>query len=166
MTHSIPSSYLTIRDAVARSCNLLFIVLDVLKPLDDKRVIENELEGFGIRLNKVPPHITVKKKDKGGIAITNTVPLTHLEHEEIKAVCAEYRMANCDIAFRSDATLDELIDVLEGNRCVSLTWPRTLSLMWLNDDSVYMPCIYALNKVRLNDEVIIKLMLTSIPLAR
>lgn len=36
--------------AVARSCSLLFIVLDVLKPLGDKAVIENELEGFGIRL--------------------------------------------------------------------------------------------------------------------
>ena len=35
---------------VARSCSLLFIVLDVLKPLGDKAVIENELEGFGIRL--------------------------------------------------------------------------------------------------------------------
>lgn len=43
--------------AVARSCNLLFIVLDVLKPLGDKAVIENELEGFGIRLNKKPPNI-------------------------------------------------------------------------------------------------------------
>jgi uncharacterized protein len=39
--------------AVARSCNLLFIILDVLKPLGDKAVIESELEGFGIRLNKV-----------------------------------------------------------------------------------------------------------------
>lgn len=36
--------------SVARSCSLLFIVLDVLKPLGDKAVIENELEGFGIRL--------------------------------------------------------------------------------------------------------------------
>jgi hypothetical protein len=32
-------------------------VLDVLKPLGDKAVIENELEGFGIRLNKTPPNI-------------------------------------------------------------------------------------------------------------
>lgn len=38
---------------VARSCNLLFIILDVLKPLGDKAVIENELEGFGIRLVSV-----------------------------------------------------------------------------------------------------------------
>ncbi|MBW0496981.1 hypothetical protein O181_036696 [Austropuccinia psidii MF-1] len=114
--------------AVARSCNLLFIVLDVLKPLDDKRIIENELEGFGIRLNKKPPHILIKKKDKGGISISNTVPLTHLEPEEIKAVLAEYRMSNADVAFRCDATLDELIDVIEGNR-------------------VYMPCLYVLNKI-------------------
>ena len=104
------------RLTVARSTNLLFIVLDVLKPLGDKRVIEAELEGFGIRLNKEPPNILLKKKDKGGIAISNTVPLTNLETEEIKAVLAEYKMSNCDISFRCDATLDDLIDVCEGNR--------------------------------------------------
>jgi ribosome-interacting GTPase 1 len=51
---------------VARTCNLIFIVLDVLKPLGDKTIIESELEGFGIRLNRTPPNITVRKKDKGG----------------------------------------------------------------------------------------------------
>lgn len=35
--------------AVARTCSLIFIVLDVLKPLGHKRLIEHELEGFGIR---------------------------------------------------------------------------------------------------------------------
>jgi len=114
--------------AVARSCNLLFIVLDVLKPLGDKAIIERELEGFGIRLNKKPPNILIKKKDKGGITISHTVPLTKLEPEEIRAVLAEYKHANCDVAFRCDATLDELIDVIEGNR-------------------VYLPCLYVLNKI-------------------
>jgi small GTP-binding protein len=47
--------------AVAKTCHLIFIVLDVNKPLTDKRVIEQELEGFGIRINKSPPNITVKK---------------------------------------------------------------------------------------------------------
>jgi len=42
-------------------------VLDVLKPLGDKRLIEKELEGFGIRLNKRPPNIHYKMKEKGGI---------------------------------------------------------------------------------------------------
>lgn len=67
--------------AVAKTCHLIFIVLDVNKPLVDKRVIENELEGFGIRINKSPPNINFKKKDKGGIAITSTVPLTNITHE-------------------------------------------------------------------------------------
>ena len=35
--------------AVARTANLIFIVLDVLKPLGHKQIIEKELEGFGIR---------------------------------------------------------------------------------------------------------------------
>ena len=58
---------------MARTCNLIFIVLDVLKPLEHKRIIEKELEGFGIRLNKKPPNIHFKKKDKGGINLTAPV---------------------------------------------------------------------------------------------
>jgi len=67
--------------AVAKQCNLIFIVLDVNKPLTDKRIIEQELEGFGIRINKQPPNIVFRKKDKGGINVTSTVPLTHLDAE-------------------------------------------------------------------------------------
>jgi uncharacterized protein len=102
---------------VARTCNLIFIILDVLKPLGDKKIIESELEGFGIRLNKKPPAVTVRKKDKGGIAITNTVPLTNIDHDEIKAILSEYRIANADVAIRQpNATADDLVDVVEGNR--------------------------------------------------
>ncbi|KAH0587440.1 hypothetical protein H2248_006229 [Termitomyces sp. 'cryptogamus'] len=103
--------------AVARTCNLIFIVLDVLKPLGDKKIIESELEGFGIRLNKKPPSIIVRRKDKGGIAITNTVPLTNIDHDEIKAILSEYRISNADVAIREpNATADDLVDVIEGNR--------------------------------------------------
>jgi hypothetical protein len=59
----------------------------------------------------------VRKKDKGGIAITNTVPLTNIDHEEIHAVCSEYRISNADVAIRQPgATADDLVDVIEGNR--------------------------------------------------
>ena len=54
--------------AVARTCNLIFIVLDVLKPLADLSILEGELEGFGIRLNREPPKITVKRKETGGVS--------------------------------------------------------------------------------------------------
>lgn len=67
--------------AVAKTCNLIFIVLDVNKPLTDKKLIEQELEGFGIRVNKEPPNIVFRKKDKGGVSITSTVPLTHIDND-------------------------------------------------------------------------------------
>ncbi|KAJ3855638.1 P-loop containing nucleoside triphosphate hydrolase protein [Lentinula lateritia] len=115
--------------AVARTCNLIFIVLDVLKPLGDKKIIETELEGFGIRLNKRPPAVLVRKKERGGIAITNTVPLTKIDHDEIKAVLSEYKINNADVAIREpNATADDLVDVIEGNR-------------------VYIPALYILNKI-------------------
>lgn len=112
-----PSLQLKLPHPVARTCHLIFIVLDVLKPLGDKKIIETELEGFGIRLNKKPPNVTVRKKEKGGIAITNTVPLTNIDHDEIKAILSEYRINNADIAIREpNTTADDLVDVIEGNR--------------------------------------------------
>ena len=115
--------------AVAKTCHLIFIVLDVNKPLTDKRVIETELEGFGIRINKQPPNIKITKKDKGGISVTSTQSLTHIDNDEIKAVMNEYRMANCDVSIRCDATIDDLIDVIEAKA------------------RSYIPVIYALNKI-------------------
>ncbi|VDK85176.1 unnamed protein product [Cylicostephanus goldi] len=49
------------------------MVLDVMKPLKHKQLLEYELEGFGIRLNKQPPNIGFKKKDKGGLNLTALV---------------------------------------------------------------------------------------------
>lgn len=114
--------------AVARTCNLIFIVLDVLKPLGHKHLIEHELEGFGIRLNAEPPNIYFRKKEKGGINFTSTVPTTHLDLDLIKAILSEYRIHNADVTLKCDATSDEFIDVIEGNR-------------------VYIPCVYVLNKI-------------------
>lgn len=74
--------------ATARTCNLILITLDAMKPMTHKKIIEvsnlllrsaeayllqNELEGFGIRLNKTYPNIVFRRKDKGGINFTHTV---------------------------------------------------------------------------------------------
>lgn len=80
------------------------------------------------RLNKQPPNLTFRKKDKGGINFTSTVTNTNLDLETVKAICSEYRIHNADITLRYDATADDLIDVIEGSR-------------------IYMPCIYVINKI-------------------
>jgi len=114
--------------AVARTCNLILIVLDVLKPLHHKKILEKELEGFGIRLNKKPPNISVKPKDKGGINLTITCQQSILDADMVKSILSEFRICNADVVLREDATEDDLIDAVEGNR-------------------VYVPCIYVLNKI-------------------
>ena len=114
--------------AVARTCSLIFIVLDVLKPLQNKKIIERELEGFGIRLNKTPPNIVFKRKEKGGINLQTMVPQSELDLDLVKSILSEYKIHNADITLRYDATSDDLIDIVEGNRS-------------------YMPCIYLLNKI-------------------
>ncbi|CAI5459536.1 unnamed protein product [Closterium sp. Yama58-4] len=114
--------------STARTCNCIVIVLDAIKPITHKRLIEKELEGFGIRLNKEPPNLTFRRKDKGGISITAACTVTNLDLDTVKAVCSEYRIHNADVHLRYDATVDDLIDVIEGSR-------------------VYIPCVYAVNKV-------------------
>lgn len=114
--------------AVARTCNLILIVLDATRPAMHKKIIESELEGFGIRLNKKPPKITIRRKEKGGIDIVENVKQTKLAHETIITIMKEYKAINADIIFNCDADLDDVIDILEGNRR-------------------YLPCIYILNKV-------------------
>lgn len=114
--------------AVARTCSLIFLVLDVLKPLQHKMLIEKELEGFGIRLNKQPPNIGFRKKEKGGINLQTLVPQSELDIDTVRTILNEYRINNADIVLRDDSTTDDLVDVVEGNR-------------------VYIPGIYLLNKI-------------------
>lgn len=77
---------------VARTCGLILIVLDASKPLTHKFIIEYELEGFGIRLNKKPPAIRLHKRDKGGVQITKMCPLTKLDDDTIKTILKEYKI--------------------------------------------------------------------------
>jgi len=65
--------------AVARTCSLIFIVLNVLKPLQHKKIIQRELEGFGIRLNKQPPNIGFRRKEKGGVNLQTLVIIQYFE---------------------------------------------------------------------------------------
>ena len=58
--------------STARTCNLILIVLDAAKPLTHKKIIEQELFSFGIRINQEPPDVKIVKKDNGGIGYVDT----------------------------------------------------------------------------------------------
>ncbi|KAK6744119.1 hypothetical protein RB195_011057 [Necator americanus] len=114
--------------AVAKTADVILMMLDAGKSDQQRPLLEKELEAVGIRLNKCPPHIYVKQKKIGGIKFTHTVPLTHCNEKMIMTILHEYKIFNADVVFREDASVDEFIDVIQGNR-------------------VYIPCIYVYNKI-------------------
>jgi ribosome-interacting GTPase 1 len=69
-----------------------------------------------------------RRKEKGPINFQAVVPQSVLTQQIVLSICREYRIMSADIICRCDATIDQLIDVIEGNR-------------------KYIPCIYVLNKI-------------------
>ena len=59
-----------------------------------------ERRDFIFRLNKTPPNIVFRKKDKGGINLQTMVPQSELDLDLVKTILGEYRIANADIALR------------------------------------------------------------------
>eukprot|EP00804_Cyclotella_cryptica_P025240 CCRYP_010346-RD/>CCRYP_010346-RD protein AED:0.15 eAED:0.15 QI:69/0.83/0.71/1/0.83/0.71/7/346/448 len=107
--------------ACARNADAILIVLDAGKEgLNRHReILENELETVGIRLNQRPPDVTFKKKSTGGVRFSSTVPLTKLGPEPEKLatqIMREYRITSADLLAREDITVDQLVDVIVGNR--------------------------------------------------
>mmetsp|Transcript_27573 Transcript_27573/g.66282 ORF Transcript_27573/g.66282 Transcript_27573/m.66282 type:complete len:421 (+) Transcript_27573:83-1345(+) len=120
--------------AVARSADAILIVLDAGKEgLNRHReILEQELETVGIRLNQRPPDVTVtKRKSGGGISFASTCPQTKLGPEPEKVVTQilrEYKVVSADVLAREEITVDQLVDVVLGNR-------------------QYKPCLYLYNKI-------------------
>ncbi|KAL7492004.1 hypothetical protein ACHAWT_001253 [Skeletonema menzelii] len=117
--------------STARTCNLILIVLDAGKPLTHKKIIEAELFSFGIRINQVPPNIKIVKKEAGGIGYQEMTPQTKLQGmnpEVCRMVLKEFKISCAEVILREDITVDQFIDVIEGNRA-------------------YIPVLYVFNKI-------------------
>ncbi|MHA1682232.1 MAG: OBG GTPase family GTP-binding protein [Promethearchaeota archaeon] len=78
-------------------------------------VIKSELYNIGIRVNRKPPNIDIKKTHKGGIGMATAVQMTHLNQDYVKAICNENKLTNAHITFYEDSTPEDLIDALLGN---------------------------------------------------
>ncbi|MFH1306768.1 MAG: GTP-binding protein [Candidatus Micrarchaeota archaeon] len=101
--------------AVARNADLILLVLDVFDPFYRDKLIA-ELEGIGIRVDKKPPHIFIQQTLRGGLDINYTIKPTHLNNRIITGILHEYGIHNGNVTIRQNATVDEFIDVIVGNR--------------------------------------------------
>ncbi|XP_063362284.1 developmentally-regulated GTP-binding protein 2 [Cydia amplana] len=114
--------------AVARTADLVLMMLDATKPYVHRQLLEKELESVGIRLNKAKPNIYFKQKKGGGLSFNSTCQLTKVDEKMVQMILHEYKIFNAEVLFREDCTPDDLIDVILANR-------------------VYLPCIYVYNKI-------------------
>ncbi len=101
--------------SVLRQADLILIVLEPDKALEQYNVLLKEVYDSGIRINKVKPDVTIKKDIKGGIKIYKTVSLD-LDDDTIKSVLREFKIPNATIIIRDKISIDELIDVIEDNK--------------------------------------------------
>jgi ribosome-interacting GTPase 1 len=105
------------------------IVLDAGKPVTHKKIIEQELFNFGIRINQRPPEVKFIRKNDGGINVQEMAKQTKGMNAEVaKLVCREYKISCAEFILREDITVDQFIDVIEGNRA-------------------YVPALYVFNKI-------------------
>jgi hypothetical protein len=109
---------------VVRTADLLLLVIDVSRT-DFLKEMLNELETAGIRIDKKPPEILIKKKMSGGLSISGRPLMTE---SMAKDIAKEFSLLNADITFRDRATADQFIDFMSGN-------------------CTYMPSIIVLNKI-------------------
>jgi ribosome-interacting GTPase 1 len=54
------------------------------------------------RLNKKPPPIKFKKKDKGGINLTTSVPQKELDLETVRTILGEYKVHCADVHLQGE----------------------------------------------------------------
>jgi small GTP-binding protein len=100
--------------SVIRNSDMVIFLLDVFQP-KHYEVLMDELYQSGIRVDEVPPDVSIKRKDRGGIEINSTIDLD-LDEETIKAVLDEYKIHNAHVLIRENINVDQLIDVVLSNR--------------------------------------------------
>ncbi len=121
--------------SIARNSDLIMLMVDIFT-VEYLETVMRELHNFGIRINQKPPQITVKKKDRGGINIASTIPLS-MDREDIAAILREFGYINADVLIKEDINPERLMDFLSGNKA-------------------YVPALLLVNKVDLADKKLIK----------
>lgn len=119
--------------ATARTADLILLVIEASQAAQHRPILERELHNIGIRLNERPPDVSLSVKPScshNTIHFNATVPLTKLDESTCRAILHDYKIFNADVVIREDISVDQFIDVIEGNR-------------------QYIPCLYVYNKIDL-----------------
>lgn len=117
--------------SMVRVANLILFMVDVNRP-EQLATLVDELYKGNVRVNEIPPNISIKKTGTGGITISRTTT-QGLTDRTIKGILSGYGYINAQVTIRERLNEDRLIDHVAGNR-------------------VYIPGFVLLNKMDMVDE--------------
>lgn len=100
--------------SVIRTADLVVFLLGVFQT-HHYDVLRNELYDAGIRVDTRPPDVTIRRTDRGGVIVSRTLA-TEIDDDLITAILGEYKIRNAHVLIRENIDLDQLIDVILGNR--------------------------------------------------
>ena len=113
--------------SVIRNSDLVLFLIEVFHPKQYQTLLKEAYDA-NVRVNQRAPDVKIVKTSKGGINIGTTVRLTKIDKKTIEDVLKEFKINNANVTIRTDISVDQLIDVIEGNKA-------------------YLPAIVALNKI-------------------
>ena len=118
-----------------RNADLILILIDALYPEHYPALLE-EIKETGIRVNEQKPRVNIVKKDRGGISISETVPLTQIAYETISGIAREMRLNNCQITIHTDIDSDQLIDVISADKVYTKSLAVLTKIDLLSDEQL------------------------------
>ncbi len=95
--------------SVVRNADLIVFMTDVTRP-DMVPRMKQELVDAGIRVNEERPDVQVRKRDRGGLTINKTTPLSN--EDALEAVLREYGYVNAEVIIREPVDVDRFVAAL------------------------------------------------------
>ena len=102
--------------SVVRACDLVVLVIDARRPIEDIEMLIRETENSQIKFNQEPPNIQVKRMSHGAINIPLNNSSEHLPNEMVEEVLRGMGYVNAEVIIHEkEATIDDVIEACYSN---------------------------------------------------
>ena len=102
--------------SVVRACDLVVLVIDARRPIEDIEMLIRETENSQIKFNQEPPNIQVKRMSHGAINIPLNNSSEHLSNEMVEELLKNMGYVNAEVIIHEkNATVDDVIEACYSN---------------------------------------------------
>lgn len=112
--------------SVIRGADLLVILAEVGEE-DAFGKIDKELYANSVRVNELPPRVSIKKLPKGGLSVRSSIK-QDFDLQTVREIAKEFGYVNAEVSIREKVSLERLIDAFAKSR-------------------VYVSALYVVNKI-------------------